>query len=61
MIKIVCFTNLDNFKGEEWATELPAVPQIGQWMKSKSGKVLKIVMLTWQHNGNLLVELHKVA
>ena len=58
-IKIECFTNLDDYHREKWAASLPAVPSIGQWMKAESGKVLKIVNLTWRHDGTLRVELHK--
>jgi hypothetical protein len=34
MIKIFCHTNLD-LRDEEWPTELPAVPQVGQRIASK--------------------------
>lgn len=57
-IPIACRTNLDEYKREEWATELPAVPHVGQLMQSQSGKVLSIVATTWRPDGTLLVELH---
>ena len=58
MIKIRCFTNLDQFKRENWPRELPAVPQKGQWMQSESRKKLAIVNTTWCYDGVLEVELH---
>jgi hypothetical protein len=57
MIKTKFRTNLDGYSREKWPDGLPAVPSIDQWVKSKSGKVLKICGLTWDYDGTLLVEL----
>ena len=59
MIKITCRTNLDEYKREEWPTELPAVPAKGQHLQAKSRKRLVVVGLTWLYDGLLEVELHK--
>jgi hypothetical protein len=61
MIKIRCFTNLDDYRTQDWPTSLSAVPSIGHWISSRSGKTLKIVGLTWEHDGFLRVELHRIA
>lgn len=58
-IKIHCFTNLDEYTREEWPTELPCVPVVGQGMAARSRKRLRIVAVTWQHDGTLEVELHR--
>lgn len=58
-IGIVCRTNLDDFKGEEWPEWLPAVPRRGQHVASKSGKRLCVVSTTWLYSGLLEVELHR--
>jgi hypothetical protein len=60
-VRITCFTNIDEYKNEEWATELPAVPMVGQWMASRTGKILAIVGLTWLYSGTLRVELHRIG
>lgn len=59
MIKIICFSNLDEYKAQEWPDQLPAVPKVGQWLQAKSGKRLRIVNTTWLYSGELEVELHK--
>ena len=59
MFKITCFTNLDEFKREEWPRELPAVPLVGQGIAAKSRKRLTVVAVNWQYDGTLEVELHK--
>jgi hypothetical protein len=61
MVAVRCFTNLDDYKTQEWPERLPAVPSIGHWVQAKSGKVLKIVGLTWQYDGVLRIELHRIA
>lgn len=37
-----CFTNLDEYKMETWPIEFCAVPRVGEWVKSKSGVLLKV-------------------
>lgn len=59
LFQISCFTNLDEYKREEWPTQLPAVPQVGQKMVAKSRKKLTVVAVTWMFDGSLEVELHK--
>jgi hypothetical protein len=51
MIKVYCQTNLD-LHNEEWPTHLPAVPNIGDNIRSKTkhGRFqleLKVVNITW--------------
>ena len=57
-MKVICYTNLDNLKREEWPERLAAVPSIGHRIRAKSGKTLKITSLTWTFNGILEIELH---
>lgn len=59
-IEVRCFTNLDEYKREEWPTKLPGVPVVGHWMSARSGKLLAIVNITWQFDGTLRVELHQI-
>jgi len=46
VIKGGCFTNLDGYLGEEWPRVFAAVPQKGDWIKSRSGRMLKVVSIT---------------
>lgn len=67
MILVHCFTNLDLFR-EEWPSELPAMPHVGEYIESKTTHgsfvlKLKIVAITWQYHENSdeyipLIELH---
>lgn len=41
-----CHTNLDDYRREDWVTEFIVRPQVGDYVQSKSGKVLKIVTIT---------------
>ena len=67
VINAKCSTNLDDYKLEKWPTLFPAVPSVGQYVRSQSGKVLKITSLTWSMNGfnpdshpcSLLIDLNK--
>lgn len=52
MIRVHCRTNLDLHPCEDWPTELPAMPQVGQWVESitkrSCGRLrLKIDSLCW--------------
>jgi len=42
MIEGYCRTNLDEYKREEWPTVFVAVPRVGEWVQSKSNKILKV-------------------
>lgn len=63
-----CHTNLDAYQREEWTEEFVAVPRIGERVKAKSGKSLKVcsiahTMLYDVRNNKLtipgvLIELH---
>jgi len=46
MISTVCFTNIDSYLHEQWPTEMVAVPNLGDWVESESGKILKVVKIT---------------
>ena len=41
-----CFTNLDNYQNEEWPRNFVALPRIGDRVRAKSGKSLKVCGLT---------------
>lgn len=44
--KYVCFTNIDEYKREEWPTDFVFPPQVGNYVQSDSGKWLKVVSIT---------------
>ena len=46
MIKGKCYTNLDDYKYEEWPTRFVAVPRIGERVEARSGQVLKVCSVT---------------
>ena len=46
MINGGCRTNLDDYNFEEWPEEFVAVPQKGDRVRSKSGKILWVVGIT---------------
>lgn len=54
MIKVLCHTNLD-LRGEEWPTELPAVPRVGDKIESKTRRegnfslTLVVVSVIWAY------------
>ena len=47
MIEGYCRTNLDDYKKEEWPEIFVAVPRIGEYVKSKTGKILKVCGITY--------------
>ena len=55
MIKVNCHTNLDLANAEEWPTELPSVPRVGDLIQSKhrwNNKfqlTLKVVRVYWKY------------
>ena len=76
MMKVHCFTYLDEFKREQWPSELAARPLVGDIVESGSGMKLKVVSITHSMSPNrqydenmfgnttpepiLKVELHKI-
>jgi hypothetical protein len=65
MVKVECFTNLDDFKRVEWPTEMTVRPQVGDFVEGRMGNRrprLRIVSLTHMQRdevGSILqVELH---
>jgi len=62
MIKIICHTNLDDYKGERWPLTMYN-PKVGDSVRSLNGKILKIVEITHcediNHRIFLKIELHK--
>jgi hypothetical protein len=46
MIKGYCFTNLDDYKKEDWPDKFCIEPQIDHKVRSKSGIVLYIAVIT---------------
>jgi len=46
MIKVFCRTNLDRYEREIWPKIFCCVPQIGDRVRAKSQKSLKIVAIT---------------
>jgi hypothetical protein len=64
MLIIEFYTNLDDYKREDWPINFPVIPNIGDYVRSLSGKELKIIRKTWvptktQSTCTLLIELHK--
>lgn len=57
MVKIACFTNLDEYKKERWPKQLSAKPGIGERVTSERGRELKVCSLRWGFDGTLMVEL----
>lgn len=57
MVKIHCRTNIDGCRYDDWPTQLPEVPCVGQDMMSKQGHRLRIVAVMWTYMGTLDVEL----
>lgn len=66
MYKARCFTNLDDFKREDWPDEFAFPPRVGDYVESRSGKRLKVVSI--MHSGGytgpssrplVVVELHR--
>jgi hypothetical protein len=45
-IKVRCRTNLDDWQTQEWPNEMAARPIIGDRVRAKSGKILKVVRVT---------------
>lgn len=64
MIDANCFTNLDEFKREEWPKKFVTVPSVGDFVESRSGYRLKVISITHTTYRNsstpmILVELHR--
>lgn len=46
MIKAICYTNLDDYKREEFPKLFVALPNKGDYVQAESGKTLKVVAIT---------------
>lgn len=64
MIDGYCRTNLDAYQREEWPTAFVALPREGDWVRAKSGKILRVVKVTHEMHDReprIEVELHLVC
>jgi hypothetical protein len=72
IMKVICKTNLDDYKQEKWPEEFCCRPMVGDKVRSKNGAQLHIVGIThaeydvskYDHTPStmrpiLLIELHK--
>jgi hypothetical protein len=51
--QIVCFTNIDAMKGEEWPKFSEGMrPSVGDLVRSASGKTLRVVAITYSEKIN---------
>lgn len=57
-IDVVCRSNLDSYKTEDWPHELQGIPSVGHFVTSGRGRRLRIVAITWLFDGRLELELH---
>ena len=62
IVKGKVYTALDDYQRETWPTVFAEVPKIGSYLKSKSGKILKVVRIThsihnWTYNDDPLIEI----
>ncbi len=46
IIRGTCFTNLDEYRRENWPTAFIAVPRAGESVESTSGRSLRVVHVT---------------
>lgn len=53
MVPVHCHTNLDDAKGQEWPSQLPCRPIVGDVIQSKAGLELKVVAITFRHSKRL--------
>jgi hypothetical protein len=58
MIKVICQTNLD-LSHEQWPSELPALPHVGDWIQSATVWFpmnfqlnLKVCSIQWRRHGD---------
>lgn len=61
--KIRCFTNIDEYKEEEWPRRFISVPREGDRVRSKKGRILWVVSVTHGENPEpeIVLELHKMV
>jgi hypothetical protein len=59
MIKVVCTTNLDDYRHTLWPTVMATLPNKGDRVRSQSGKTLKVVGITHSErlDGQPIVEI----
>ena len=60
-IQARCRTNLDGFEMEKWPEKFQVLPPMGTLIKGASGKVLKVVGITFEPDGGISLELHKTT
>jgi hypothetical protein len=63
-MQVHCHTNLDLFN-EEWPSELPAVPNVGDHIQSRTKHghfqlELKVCRVTWEYNENASAYVPKI-
>jgi len=57
-VKYICRSNLDSARGEEWPTVFIRPPAVGELVKSKKGRILRIIQVTHgTHMETVLVNL----
>lgn len=59
LIKGYCFTNIDEYKFEKWPDEFQCPPRVGDRIAARSKRSLKVIEVTHEYDGVLLIELHK--
>lgn len=63
MIKVTCHTNLDGYAHSEWPRQTVALPRVGDFIQSSSGKKLQIVQVTHCYDPSegayISLELHR--
>lgn len=45
-VSVFCFTNIDDFKHEEWPREMVCRPVVGDYVRSQGGQQLKVIQVT---------------
>jgi hypothetical protein len=59
MIKIHCATNLDVCRDQDWPTELPCKPSVGDSIVSRQGIKLEVCNIIFVHDEeSIKIELH---
>ena len=52
MIKGKVVTHLDDYQREKWPTHFVGIPKTGHYIKSNSGKRLKVITITHANRDN---------
>lgn len=53
-VSVFCFTNIDDFKHEDWPAHMVCRPMVGDYVRSASGQQLKVIQVTHQIAGDQL-------